>query len=313
MKNTIIEYVGVDICKAKIDVYTPAWKATKVFPNNKEGFKKFFAELELLDGPLHLVCEPTGGYEKALLRYAFELKVAISCVNALRVRRFAQAQGKLAKTDKIDAIVLADFGRLLEPDAMVAPTKRQEKLCAISRRHESLTKQLVAERNALEKCHDAFVQKDLKASIQFLKNHLGKCEQALDGMIAEDPSTAEKKKKLEKVIGIGPATTRLLIAQLPELGQMNEERITSLVGLAPVNNDSGPYRGKRTIQAGRSHVRRSLYMPALSAARHNPILRDFYQRLIAEKKPHKVAMVGVMRKLIRLLNRILRDPNFKPA
>lgn len=312
MKNTIIQHVGIDVCKAKLDVFTPFWKTPKVFPNTAEGLDRLFAETELLEGSCHLVCEPTGGYERALLQAAFQRGVAVSCVNALRIRRFAQAQGKLAKTDSIDAVVIADFGCLLKPDPMVPPTARQEKLCAISRRHESLTCQLAAEKNALEKCHDSFVRKDLKASIRFLENHVAGCEKALDELIAADPELAEKKRRMESVKGIGPASSRLLIAQLPELGKLGDEQITALVGLAPLNNDSGPRRGTRTIHAGRSRVRRGLYMPALSASRFNPILKEFYQRLVAAGKAHKVALVAVMRKLIRLLNRLLRDAQFEP-
>ncbi len=311
MKNNNIQHVGIDVCKAKLDVFTPAWKKPKVFPNTAKGLDELFGELKEVDDSCHLVCEPTGGYEHALLHRAFGLGLPVSCVNALRIRRFAQAQGKLAKTDSIDAIVIADFGRLLTPEPMVAPTAQQEKLCAISRRQESLTRQLVAEKNALEKCRETFVSKDLKASIRFLENHIASCVKAIDEIIAADPEAAGKKRRIESVIGIGPASSRLLIAQLPELGKMNDDRITALVGLAPLNNDSGPRRGTRTIHAGRSRVRRGLFMPAMSASRFNPVLKKFYQRLIASGKAHRVALVGVMRKLIRLLNRLLRDPEFQ--
>lgn len=312
--NQMIEkqYVGIDVCKAKLDVSSPALPGHQVFHNTSAGRRDLFKALAVLDSP-HLVVEPTGGYEKRLLEEASARGVDVSRVNAQRVRSFALASGKLAKTDKVDAGTLCEFGRVFTPVPAIAASEKQRKLSAVARRRDQLSGSLTREKNALEKAADPFVIKDIRASIAFLQRHIASCERELDRIIGADGAMSAKRQRLEAVKGIGPTTSRLLIAELPELGTATDAGICALIGVAPMNNDSGPRRGKRTICGGRSRVRRALYMPMMSAIRYNPILKDFYDGLIARSKPHHVALIAAMRKLVRLLNRMMRDPDFQPA
>lgn len=314
MKTTTdIHYLGVDICKAKLDVFSPHWNQTRVYANTKVGLRRLRAALRDHPGAVHLVCEPTGGYEKALLAMAFANQLPISRVNALRVRAFAIANGHLAKTDQIDARVLAALGKALTPAATEEPLPIQQEISTILRHRENLMRHFVRERNALEKATDSFVKADLRASIAFLKRHLAKCDKRVASLIDNDPSMRARRDRLTLVKGIGRSTACLLLGELPELGRLADNQISALVGVAPLNNDSGPRRGRRSVRGGRAMVRRGLYMPAMCGARFNPILRDFYQRLISRGKPHHVAITAVMRKLIRLLNRLIAQPTFVPS
>lgn len=308
-------YVGIDVCKAKLDVSCPAFAGTghKVFANTTAGLRALFEKLATLDAPAHLVVEPTGGYERLLLEAAFARQTAVSRVDAFRVRKFAQARGSLAKTDKVDAEVLSAFGSAFTPVEALALSDQQKALAAVARRRERLVATQTREKNALEKASDPFVIKDIRASLAFLDRHITSCEKQLDTIIRADETMRWKRKRMESVKGVGPATSALLIAALPELGEATDTAICALVGVAPFNNDSGPKRGKRSIHGGRSHIRRGLYMPVMSAVRFNPILKEFYERLIARNKPHHVALIAAMRKLVRLLNRMLGDPDFQPA
>lgn len=304
-------YIGVDICKAKLDLASPGHGLVKSLKNTPKGIGELFKLLEPLSGTVHLVCEPTGGYEKLLLAAAFERGVAISMVNALRVRSFAVAQGRLAKTDEIDAGVIAEFGRIFQPHPAKRPCKRRLALSAVVRHREGLVRQLAREKTILQKTTESFVKQELRASMGFLTRHIAKCEGRLDSLIRADDKLQAKRERIEQVKGVGSTTSTLMIAELPELGTLTNAQIASLVGVAPMNNDSGSRRGQRTIRAGRARVRRGLFMPALCAIRHNPILREFYQGLIARHKPAHVALTAVMRKLVCLLNRLLADPEFK--
>lgn len=311
--STPTHYLGVDICKAKLDVFSPHWGETRVYANTRPGLRRLQLALRDHPGPVHLVCEPTGGYEKALLAMAFSNHLTISRINALRVRAFAIANGHLAKTDQIDARVLAALGKALAP----APTEElpaiQEEISSVLRRRENLMQHLVRERNALEKSMNPFVRADLRASISFLKRHLAKCDARVADLIESDPSMRAKRERLTLIKGIGRPTACLLLGELPELGRLADNQISALVGVAPLNNDSGPRRGKRSVRGGRAMVRRGLYMPAMCSVRFNPILRDFYQRLISRGKAHHVAITAVMRKLVRLLNRLIAQPSFHPS
>lgn len=304
-------HLGVDICKAKLDVFSPHWNQTRVYPNTAAGFRRLWKELESHPAPVHLICEPTGGYERNLMSAASAHGIRISAINALRIRSFALAKGHLAKTDRIDAEVLSAFGVAFAPPAVTAATPLQQQLSATLRRRDSLMGQLVREKNALEKSADAFVKADLRASIAFLERHIANCDKRLRDLVDGDAAMRAKRLRVEQVKGVGSGTACLLLAELPELGSLNDNQISALVGVAPLNNDSGPRRGRRSVRGGRAIVRRGLYMPAMCAVRFNPILKDFYRRLIARNKPHHVAITAVMRKLIRLLNRMIAQPEFQ--
>lgn len=306
-------YIGVDVCKSKLDVSSPAFSAHQVFSNTPAGVRELFKATDALGDPAHFLVEPTGGYETLLLDAAFERGTHISRVNALRVRDFARASGKLAKTDKVDAGVLAEFGRVFKPPPAPAPDENRKELSAVSRRREQIVGQITREKNALEKARDKFVIKDITASIAFHQRHLAACEKRMELIIAANAAMTTLRDRIEAVKGVGRTTSTLLIAELPELGIATDSGICALVGVAPMNNDSGPRRGRRMIRGGRARVRRGLYMPVMSAVRFNPVLKKFYDRLIEANKPHHVALVAAMRKLVRLLNRLARDPDFQPS
>jgi transposase len=237
--------------------------------------------------------------------------IKLSVINALRVRSFAQAKGLLAKTDKIDARVLREFGELFCPSATPVASALQQRLSSTVRRRASLVRHLVREKTALEKASEPFVCNGLRAAITFLKGQIAKCERHMLELINGDEVLRAKRQRLEQVQGIGTLTACVLLAELPELGQLSGNQISALTGVAPLNHDSGPRRGQRCIRGGRAQLRHALYMPALCAARCNPVLSQFYNALIARHKPHRVAIVAVMRKLIRLLNHMLAQPNFQ--
>ena len=262
---------------------------------------------------LHLICEPSGGYEKTVVEAALNAGIDISVVNARQVRDFAKASGKLAKTDQIDARVLADFGVVFNPRLKEAQSPEAKSLSAAVRHRGKLMDRLTAQKTALQKVDDRFVKKEMKLLIRCLENSVKRCDLEIKALIKGNAEMKEKKRRMELVKGIAYVATSTVIAEVPELGKISAREASSLIGAAPFNRDSGRWRGTRTIQGGRARVRRALYMPAMCAIKHNPILKAFYERLIARNKPHKVAITAVIRKLICLLNRILADPDFTPA
>lgn len=226
-------YVGIDVCKSKLDVSCPALPRHEVFSNTHAGLRGLFEKLASLDAPAHLVVEPTGGYERLLLEACFANGTAVSRVNALRVRSFAQARGTLAKTDKVDAEGLAAFGTAFSPLPAPAPSENQKILAAAARRRDRLVANLTAEKNALEKAFDPFVIKDIRASIAFLERHIKACENRLDAIIKSDGQMSWKRARMESVKGVGATTSALLLAGLPELGTATDNGICALVGVAP--------------------------------------------------------------------------------
>lgn len=303
-------YVGIDISKDKLDVNYHGWNKPKTFCNNSQGITKLFSSLPV---DIHIICEPSGGYEKPLIAKACVLNIRVSLVNPRQVRDFARAKGQLAKTDYIDAAVLTEYGEVFKPRSLVPPSATLQQLSSTIRRKDALTRKLATEKTALGKVNDTFVKRSIKSSITHLKKLIEKCDKHILKLIASDQNLREKREKIEQIKGIGPGASSTLLAELPELGTLSDKQVSSLVGVAPINRDSGKWRGTRSIHGGRSLVRRSLYMPALCAVNHNPILRKFYQGLIARNKPHHVALTAVIRKIVCLLNRILSDPDFKPA
>jgi len=284
-----------------------------VFANTPAGLRALFKATKALDSPVHFLVEPTGGYEIDLLDAAFERDVRVSRVNALRVRDFARASGKLAKTDKVDASVLAEYGRVFNPPPAPAPEASRRELSAVSRRREQLVGQITREKNTLEKARDKFVIRDIKTSIRFLEKHVAACAKRMESIITSDEAMMKTRTRIESVKGIGRITSTVLIAELPELGIATDSGICGLVGVAPMNNDSGPRRGRRSICGGRARIRRALYMPMMSAVRHNTVLKAIYDRLIEANKPHHVALIAAMRKMVRRLNRMIREPEFQPS
>lgn len=305
-------YIGVDVSKDKLDFYHPKTKSSWTVPNTPSKVKSELLKLSKQQDQIHIICEPTGGYEKCILAQAWELNIPISLVNPNRARAFAEALGIVAKTDAIDSMVLSRFGESIEPKSRIKPTALQEEMSAVTRIKDRFTRQAAAQKTALQKVSESFVRKELKTQIQNLERAIARCQKQLDTLIKSDAELFEKKRKIESIKGLGLAASTVFLSEMPELGTITDNQASALVGVAPFNKDTGTHSGKRHVRGGRHLLRRSLYMPALCATNHNPILKGFYDRLIAKGKPHHVAIIAVIRKLVRLVNRLLSDPNFEP-
>ena len=297
-------YIGVDVAKAYLDV---AWaERSRRFANGKSGWSALIRWIKQSALPVHLICEASGGYEQGLLDAAQQNGIKISLVQANRVRQFARAAGILAKTDKVDARVLCAFGSTMQPEPRTPLSAQQKQLRELETQRRHLSRILVAEQNRLAQLNDKELQRLTRSLLATLKRQMAAIDARIAGLIAQDQSLKEKAQKLTAIAGVGPRTAVLLLAQIPELGTLNRAQAAALAGLAPFNRDSGTLRGKRTIFGGRRALRCGLYMAALVAARHNLILRNFYQRLRKNGKPHKVALTAVMRKLLLALNHTLK-------
>ncbi len=239
--------------------------------------------------------------------------IAVSLVNAARIRAFARAQGLLAKTDRIDASVLREFGELLRPETLEAPSPQRQRLAALVQRREQLVTILSTEEQRLAQSRDAVVRKMGQSLIKELQAQVTQIEELIEKQIDDDDTLKRQSERLQQVKCIGKVTASTLLAELPELGKLSRNEAGAQAGVAPYNRDSGALRGRRTIRGGRVKVRRVLYMAALVATRFNPILKSFYLRLVAAGKPKKVALTAVMRKLIVLLNHLLKNPDFTLA
>ena len=269
--------------------------------------------LEKLPEPAWVICEPSGGYERDLLEALWAAGIVVSLVNAARIRAFARAQGLLAKTDEIDAAVLREFGELLKPVALEAPAPERKKLAALVQRREQLLVMFSTEEQRLVQTRDPAVRKLGARLIKQLQTQVEQLEEMIEKQINDDATLKQQSERLQQVVSIGKVTASTLLAEMPELGKLSRNEAGALAGVAPYNRDSGVLRGRRTIRGGRVQVRRVLYMAALVAARFNPILKAFYQRLVAAGKPKKVALTAVMRKLVILLNHLIKHPEFTLA
>jgi transposase len=255
---------------------------------------------------VHLICEASGGYERGLLDAAEQNRIKVSLVQANRVRQYARAAGILAKTDKVDARVLCAFGSAMQPEPTPPLSAQQKRLRELETQRQHLSRMMVAEQNRLAQLNDKDLQRLTRSLLATLKKQMAAIDMRMEGLIAEDQTLKQKAQKLTAIAGVGTRTAVLLLARMPELGTLNRTQAAALAGLAPFNHDSGTSRGKRTIFGGRRALRCGLYMAALVAARHNLILRNFYQRLRSNGKPHKVALTAVMRKLLLALNHTLK-------
>jgi transposase len=300
-------YMGVDIAKSYLDAAIGNEK--RHFSNDTTGHRELIKWAKQVKTSVQVICESSGGYERALVRRLARARVKISLVQANRVRQFARAAGILAKTDRIDAEVLCEFGKVMGPQTVTATKLEQEHLRELESQRRHLTHLLVMEQNRAARVSDACVQKLNRSLINQIKKQIAQLDLLIKGHIDRSRELSAKAVKLMSINGVGARTAALLLAQLPELGQLNRREVAALVGVAPFNRDSGRMRGKRTIYGGRRPVRHGLYMAALVAAHHNPTLRSFYLRLRAAGKPGKVALTATMRKLVIVLNSALKpDP-----
>lgn len=302
--NKAVVYIGVDVAKASLDV---AWaKRSRRFANNKSGLSALAKWATQSPFAVHLICEASGGYERGLLDAAEQNGIKVSLVQANRVRQYARAAGILAKTDKVDARVLCAFGSAMQPKPTPPLSPQQKRLRELETQRQHLSRMMVAEQNRLAQLNDKELQRLTRSLLATLKKQMAVIDMRMVGLIAEDQTLQQKAQKLTAIAGVGTRTAVLLLARMPELGTLNRTQAAALAGLAPFNRDSGTLRGKRTIFGGRRALRCGLYMAALVAARHNLTLRNFYQRLRSNGKPHKVALTAVMRKLLLALNNTLK-------
>jgi transposase len=298
-------FVGIDVSKDTLEVHVlGAW--AERFGNSVEGLREVERRLaELL--PERIVMEATGGYERLA---ASELSLAglpVVVVNPRQARDFAKAIGKLAKSDEIDAEVLALFGRAVRPELRPLPDETQHRLREILARRSQLIQMRTAESNRLGQLADKTMRKSVEHHLSFLKKQLDQLEKDLDRMIRDSPIWQAKADLLRTVPGIGPQTARTLVAELSELGAASRQQLAALVGVAPMNRDSGTLRGKRVTTGGRTSVRTALYMATLTATKYNEVIRAHYAKLLRAGKSKKVALVACMRKLLGILNAILRN------
>lgn len=298
--------IGIDISKGYLDVYSLPDHQSKRFKNNESGLESFLSFLQVGKGVGFIVFEPTGGYEKRLITALFVAGFAFSMVNARQIRDFARACGKLAKTDKVDSKVLAEFGLKMHPRPTLVHSQTQNQLQDWVTRRRQVVDMLVAEKNHFDQATQKPLQEAIQNTLDHLKDHLKKIDKTLQDFLEQDVNLRKACELITEVKGVGKTTAAVLLADLPELGKLSPRQIASLAGLAPFNQDSGNSRGQRHIRGGRMSVRCALYMATLVAVRHNQTLKEFYQRLRDNGKKPKVALTACMRKLLVILNAILR-------
>jgi len=296
-------FVGIDVSKAQLDIALRP-EGRFAVSNDEAGCAQISERLRAMP-PTLVVLEATGGLEIPLTGVLAAAGVPVVVVNPRQVRDFAKAAGKLAKTDALDAQTLAHFAEVMRPEPRPLPNEQTQTLAAILTRRRQLVEMLTAEKNRLASARTA-VRKSLRAHIAWLERELAHTDRDLAHAIRESPVWREKEELLRSTPGVGPVMTTTLLANLPELGTLTGKQIAALAGVAPLNRDSGTLRGKRTVWGGRAQIRATLYMAALVAARFNPVIRAFYQRLCAAGKAKKVALTACMRKLLIILNAMLK-------
>ena len=306
--EALLSFVGIDVSKERLDVAVRPSGGCDSFRNDELGIKALVNRLAEIH-PALVVLEATGGIERQLTRALASAELPIVVINPRQVRDFAKASGQLAKTDIIDAIVLARFAEAIRPAVRPLPDDTLLELRALISRRRQLTEMIVAERNRLSQASKS-VKRRIEAHIRWLQAELGRADKDLDQSIRQSPIWKENENLLRSVPGIGPVVSRTLLAELPELGKLNRKQIAALVGIAPLNRDSGTLRGRRAVWGGRATVRATLYMAALVASRRNAVMRAFYQRLRNAGKAPKLALVACMRKLLTILNAMIKHRTY---
>lgn len=300
-------FLGVDVAKLTLAIQFPdhLWSTA----NTPEGHAAFLGKLRAL-GPVHVVCEATGGYERALVLALHQAGVAVSVINPRQVRDFARACGRLAKTDAIDASILRHYGESLRPPVTLPPAAGGTEFAELVRARQEVVSLITDEINRREHATLPALLKLSHARERQLAKQLAALDRLIDAHIAGHAELTAKAARLTQIAGVGRVSALTVLALLPELGRIGDAQASALVGVAPLNRDSGQFRGQRHIHGGRAAVRRVLYMAALAAVRHNAILKAFYLRLRERGKPAKLALTAVIRKLVILMNRLLKNPHF---
>ncbi len=304
--TTADRFVGIDVSKGRVDVHVRPDGTGFVCTTDPDGLADLASRLQPLR-PKLVTMEASGGYEGVVAAALAEAGLPVAIVNPRQVRKFAGAIGRLAKTDAIDAGVIAHFADAIRPEPKPMPDALSLRLRELLARRRQLVVMINAEKQRLGKAADKLAQRSFKTILRSLQAERERIDRAIDKLIEDSPVFCAKQDLLKSVPGIGDVIARTLIVELPELGTVDRHQIAALAGVAPMNRDSGRYRGKRRIQGGRVAVRAPLYMACLVAIRRNPPLRRFYQRLRRTGKPARLALVAVMRKLLTTLNAILRD------
>ena len=301
-------YVGVDVSKLLLDVNVLPSDQAQQFTNDGKGVKQLVTFLRKTD-PALIVFESTGGLEMLAVSALAEHQLPVVIINPRQVRDFAKATGRLAKTDAIDAGTIARFARDIRPEIRPLKDEHAQALSALNTRRRQMVDMLVAEKNRL---HSALKpnRKSIQQHIRWLEKALENINNDIDQMIKKSPTFCKNNKILQSFKGVGPVTAATLLSDLPELGSMDRKKIAALVGVAPLNCDSGQYRGRRRIMGGRANVRRNLYMAAIASIRHNSMIRAFYDRLITAGKPPKLALTACMRKILVILNAMMKNRSY---
>jgi transposase len=305
LSNVKNVFVGIDVSKGRLDVCRLPNADRCAFDNDRDGIQSLLAWLAAMPPDL-VVLEATGGFERVVVAELAAAGVPVVVVNPRQVRQFAGAVGRLAKTDEIDAEILARFGQDVRPEIRAIPGEKERDLAELVARRRQVVELRVAESNRLKQVLSLKVQRNIEHTLEFLDKQLLKLDDELDQQLKHCPLWREKDELLRSVPGVGPTTSRTLLAELPQLGLCSRREIASLVGVAPFNRDSGLFRGRRAIGGGKATVRSALYMATLSAVRCYPPLKTVYLRLRGQGKKAKVALVACMRKLLTLLNVILK-------
>jgi transposase len=305
MSEPIKQWIGIDVSQDHLDIAIHplgnSFRVTRDAAGHSElGHRLSAYEVE------GIVLEATGGLERSVMSALESFGYPTRRVNPLQIRHFAKAAGKLAKTDRIDAAMIAHFGESLKPPVTLLPDAQTREFQALVTRRQQVVEMLTMEKNHLHSC-EPWVSESIKALIAQMELELQALEARLENMSVQQPQWQERLVLLTSVKGIGPVISQALLVYLPELGQRNAKQIAALVGLAPFNRDSGKFRGQRRIKGGRKELRSLLYMGVMCAVQHNPVFRDHYAQLIAHGKPRKVALVACIRKLLGMLNAMVRD------
>lgn len=298
-------HIGIDISKECLDIAVHETGEIFQFPNDPGSFPKLIERFEKL-APKLIVMEASGGYEQDILFSLLINGLPASLVNARQVYNFGKAVGRLAKTDRIDAVLLAHFAHAVQPKIHEAPASAQIALSELVSRRYAVKKMLTSEKNRLHVTRTRPVRNHVERHIQWLQSQIDSIDQELKTLIQHSETWQELDTVLESVPGVGPVGATTLVALLPELGRLNRREISALVGVAPFNWDSGKRKGQRHIWGGRATVRTALYMCIVSGLRCNPVIKDFYSRLIEKGKPPKVAMIACVRKLLVILNTMVK-------
>jgi transposase len=294
------------VSKDRLDVCVRPQNETAQFVRDGEGIKALVDRLQQVS-PQIVVLEATGGFEAPVVAALADGGIAVAVVNPRQIRDFAKASGRLAKTDALDAEAIAHFAEAIKPEPRPLLDEQAREFKALVARRRELVDMIVREKNRFYQAATKRVRKDLEAHIRFLERRLQSIDDDMDDAVRSSPLWRGKEDLLRTVPGVGVRTARTLLAEMPELGALSRRKIASLAGLAPMNRDSGQWRGKRMIQGGRRGVRSALYMAALIASRRNPVFKTFYQRLLSSGKAKKLALLAIARKLLVALNAMLRD------